>query len=92
MRDVHIPISEMFKRYKKWDLREQSFDHPSTESAYSKRSSSESYAEGYSVFHGGKEDHQSRLLYYAPELYMLLVAEANSRSSPFPTVPSWRPP
>lgn len=79
MRSVRMPISDMFARYKKWSLREQSFDNPGTQDAYSKRSPREFYAEGYSVFHGGWEDHQARLLYYATELYELLEAEANEQ-------------
>lgn len=71
--------SEMFARYKKWQLREQSFDNPSTREGYSKTSPKEFYAEGYSVFHGGKEWNQARLLYYAPELYELLEAEAKQQ-------------
>jgi hypothetical protein len=76
VRSVRLPISEMLKRYKKWSLREQSFDNPSTREGYSKSSPAEFYAEGYSVFYGGKEWNQARLLYYAPELYELLEAEA----------------
>ena len=79
VRSVRIPISEMFERYKKWQLREQSFDNPSTREGYSKTSPKEFYAEGYSVFHGGKEWNQARLLYYAPELYELLEAEAKQQ-------------
>jgi hypothetical protein len=79
VRSVRIPISEMFERYKKWKLREQSFDNPSTREGYSKTSPKEFYAEGYSVFHGGREWNQARLLYYAPELYELLEAEAKQQ-------------
>jgi hypothetical protein len=76
VRVVRLSVSEMLERYKKWSLREQSFDNPSTREGYSKTSPAEFYAEGYSVFHGGKEWNQARLLYYAPELYELLEAEA----------------
>jgi hypothetical protein len=79
VRSVRIPITDIFDRYKKWKLREQSFDNPSTREGYSKRSPKEFYAEGYSVFHGGKEWNQARLLYYAPELYELLEAEAKQQ-------------
>jgi hypothetical protein len=84
VRSVRIPISEMFERYKKWKLREQSFDNPSTREGYSKTSPKEFYAEGYSVFHGGKEWNQARLLYYAPELYELLEAEATQQGLAIP--------
>jgi hypothetical protein len=84
VRSVRIPISEMFERYKKWKLREQSFDNPSTREGYSKTSPKEFYAEGYSVFHGGREWNQARLLYYAPELYELLEAEAKQQGLSVP--------
>jgi len=84
VRSVRIPISEMFERYKKWKLREQSFDNPSTREGYSKTSPKEFYAEGYSVFHGGKEWNQARLLYYAPELYEFLEAEAKQQGLAIP--------
>jgi Domain of unknown function (DUF4157) len=77
VRKVRMPISEMLKKYKERAvLREHSFDNPSTKESYSKTSSREFYAEGYSVFHGGREWNQARLLYYAPELYELLEIEA----------------
>jgi hypothetical protein len=84
LRSARMPISEMLARYKKWKLREQSFDNPSTREGYSKASSKEFYAEGYSVFHGGKEWNQARLLYYAPELYDLLEAEAKEEGLSIP--------
>jgi hypothetical protein len=84
VRGVRLPISEMFDRYKRWRLREQSFDNPSTREGYSKTSPAEFYAEGYSVFHGGREWNQARLLYYAPELYELLEAEAKKEGLDVP--------
>jgi hypothetical protein len=83
-RVVRIPISEMFERYKRWKLREQSFDNPSTREGYSKKSAKEFYAEGYSVFHGRNESSQARLLYYAPELYEYLRAEAEQQGLGIP--------
>jgi hypothetical protein len=83
-RTVRMPISEMFERYKRWTLREQSFDNPSTREGYSKTSTREFYAEGYSVFHGGNEWNQARLLYYAPELYEYLEAEAEQQGLGIP--------
>ena len=84
VRAVRLTISEMLERYKKWSLREQSFDNPSTKEGYSKRSPREFYAEGYSVFHSGREWNQARLLYYAPELYELLEAEAKEEGLDVP--------
>jgi hypothetical protein len=84
VRRVRLSIPEMFERYKKWKLREQSFDNPSTQENYSKSSPREFYAEGYSVFHGGREWNQARLLYYAPELYELLEAEAKQEGLDIP--------
>jgi len=85
VRDVSMPISEMFDRYKKASpLHSQAFDNPSTSVIHSKVSPTEFYAEGYSVFHGGKIDSQARLLYYAPELYNLLEAEAKKEGLPIP--------
>jgi hypothetical protein len=78
-RAVRMPISEMFERYKQWKLREQSFDNPTTQEGHSKKFPREFYAEGYSVFHGGQEWNQARLLYYAPELYEYLEAEAKQQ-------------
>jgi hypothetical protein len=67
----------MLERYKeRCGLREQSFDNPTTKEGYSQTSTREFYAEGYSVFHGGRERNQARLLYCAPELYELLEDEA----------------
>jgi hypothetical protein len=83
-RTVRLTIAEMLERYKKWPLREQSFDNPSTREGYSKKSPAEFYAEGYSVFHSGNEWNQARLLYYAPELYELLEAEANKEGLAVP--------
>jgi hypothetical protein len=83
-RAIRIPISEMFDRYKKWKLREQSFDNPSTREGYSKASPREFYAEGYSVFHGGREWNQARLLYYAPELYEYLEIETKQQGLGIP--------
>lgn len=84
VRAVRLPMSEMLARYRRWKLREQSFDNPSTREGYSKSSTREFYAEGYSVFHGGKPRNQARLLYYAPELYELLEAEAKEEGLPVP--------
>jgi hypothetical protein len=84
VRRARLPISEMLERYKKWGLREQSFDNPSTKEGYSKTSPREFYAEGYSVFHGGREWNQARLIYYAPELYELLEAEAKEEGLDVP--------
>lgn len=81
---VRLTIGEMLARYKQWSLREQSFDNPSTREGYSKQSPREFYAEGYSVFHGGREWNQARLLYYAPELYALLEAEAKQQGLAVP--------
>jgi Domain of unknown function (DUF4157) len=83
-RKVRLTISEMLARYKKWKLHEQSFDNPSTREGRSKGSEREFYAEGYSVFHGDKEWNQARLLYYAPELYELLEAEAKQEGLAIP--------
>jgi hypothetical protein len=83
-RVVSMPISEMFKRYKRWTLREQSFDNPSTRESHSKKSTREFYAEGYSVFHGGNEWNQARLLFYAPELYEYLEVEAKQQGLGIP--------
>jgi hypothetical protein len=83
-RAARLPMSEMLERYKKWTLREQSFDNPSTRAGYSKSSPREFYAEGYSVFHGGCIECQARLLYYAPELYNLLEGEAKKEGLPVP--------
>jgi hypothetical protein len=82
--NIRLSISEMFERYKKWALREASFDNPSTRESYSKTSPREFYAEGYSVFHSGREFNQARLLYYAPELYELLEAEAKQEGLAVP--------
>jgi hypothetical protein len=83
-RAVRLSIPEMLERYKRWKLREESFDNPSTREGYSKSSPREFYAEGYSVFHGGREWNQARLLYYAPELYELLEAEAKQEGLDIP--------
>jgi Domain of unknown function (DUF4157) len=85
VRGVRLSISEMLDRYKKSaPLRENNFDNPSTRESYSKSSPREFYAEGYSVFHSGREWNQARLLYYAPELYELLEAEAKQEGLPVP--------
>jgi hypothetical protein len=83
-RKIRLTVSEMLERYRKWRLREQSFDNPSTRESYSKTSPREFYAEGYSVFHSGSEWNQARLLYYAPELYELLEAEAEQEGLSVP--------
>jgi hypothetical protein len=83
-RTVRLTISEMLEHYRKWRLREQSFDNPSTREGYSKTSPREFYAEGYSVFHSGNEWNEARLLYYAPELYELLEAEAEQEGLSVP--------
>jgi hypothetical protein len=84
MKSARMPISEMLERCRRWKLREQSFDNPATRESYSKRSPREFYAEGYSVFHGGREWNQARLLYYAPELYELLEIEAKEEGLDVP--------
>ncbi len=84
VRAVRLPMSEMLARYRRWKRREQSFDNPSTRDGYSKSSEREFYAEGYSVFHSGRPWNQARLLYYAPELYELLEAEAKEQGLPIP--------
>ena len=84
MKSARMPISEMLKRYRRFKLREESFDNPSTRESYSKRSVREFYAEGYSVFHGGREWNQARLLYYAPELYEMLETEAKEEGLDVP--------
>jgi hypothetical protein len=85
VRGIRLSISEMLDRYKKSaPLRENNFDNPSTRESHSKSSPREFYAEGYSVFHSGREGNQARLLYYAPELYELLEAEAKQEGLPVP--------
>lgn len=84
MRSARLTVAEMLQRYKRWKLREQSFDNPSTKEGYSKTSTREFYAEGYSVFHGGSEWNQAKLLYYAPELYELLEAESKEEGLAVP--------
>ena len=85
VRGVRLSMSDMLDRYKKnAPLRENSFDNPSTRESYSKSSTREFYAEGYSVFHSGREWNQARLLYYAPELYELLETEAIQEGLPVP--------
>lgn len=83
-RSVRLTISEMLERYRSWKLREQCFDNPTTRESHSKASPREFYAEGYSVFHGGSEWSQAKLLYYAPELYNLLEAEAKQEGLTVP--------
>jgi hypothetical protein len=83
VKSISIPISEMFDRYKKQAiLHEQAFDI--TGVIHSKSTVKEFYAEGYSVFHSDEIGHQARLLYYAPELYHLLEAEAKKEGLPIP--------
>jgi hypothetical protein len=81
---VRLTISEMLDRYRRWRLREQNFDNPSTRESHSKKSVQEFYAEGYSVFHGASEWNQAMLLYYAPELYNMLEDEAKREGLDLP--------
>jgi len=63
--------------------RELSFGGASRE-GYSRRSPQEFYAEGYTVFQGPYPIQQARMYRYAPELYLLLQAEARAEGMSVP--------
>jgi Domain of unknown function (DUF4157) len=78
-RKVSLSIQDVYDRYMKLPAPPYwSFANTRTDPEHVTSNVVEFYAEGYSVFHGGDEDAQAKLLCDAPELYQLLEKESKA--------------
>ncbi len=82
---VRLSVKDAFDRFMKRPAQSYwSFASSKTDPEHVTSDVREFYAEGYSVFHGGDEDAQAKLLCDAPELYQLLEEEAKTAKLAIP--------